>query len=158
MGSILSTLTCARIYTGTVLLHLFAAALGHRASPNEPCKRASALHIPVPSPFPELMEFIDEAADSYHLDLFNCLPPSSMPVESVSQPNTPGSVAGPKSQKGGEGMKQALQHYKEKFPQIEAILIGTRRTDPHGGMRIYPLLVCATFDIAYSQIDIPQPY
>ncbi|THH29496.1 hypothetical protein EUX98_g4693 [Antrodiella citrinella] len=29
-------------------------------------------------------------------------------------------------------MKSALQHYKDKFPHIQAILIGTRRTDPHG--------------------------
>lgn len=35
--------------------------------------------------------------------------------------------------KGGEGMLQALQTYKERFPHISAILIGTRRTDPHGG-------------------------
>ena len=81
------------------------------------------------------MEFIDEAADTYHLDLYHCFPPPSLPVESVTQPSTPGSGAGPKSksQKGGEGMKAALEHYKQKFPQIEAILIGTRRTDPHGG-------------------------
>ena len=30
-------------------------------------------------------------------------------------------------------MKHALAVYKERFPHIEAILIGTRRTDPHGG-------------------------
>ena len=35
--------------------------------------------------------------------------------------------------KGAEGMKQALQIYKETFPKISAILIGTRRSDPHGG-------------------------
>jgi len=116
----------------TVLLHLFAASLGHRAPPNGPCKRVSALHIPVPSPFPELMSFIDEVAQSYHLDISHCVAPPSLPVESVSHPNTPGAAPGAKSQKGGEGMKLALQHYKEKNPHIEAILIGTRRTDPHG--------------------------
>lgn len=118
---------------GTVLLDLFAAALGHRAPPDGPCKRVSGVHIPVPSPFPDLVAFIDEAANNYHLDLFDCPAPPSLPVESVSQPNTPGSVLSPKPQKGGEGMKQALEDYKEKFPEIEAILIGTRRTDPHGG-------------------------
>ena len=30
-------------------------------------------------------------------------------------------------------MKAALAVYKERFPHIEAIVIGTRRTDPHGG-------------------------
>jgi hypothetical protein len=35
--------------------------------------------------------------------------------------------------KGGEGMRLALQTYKDSHPEIKAILIGTRRTDPHGG-------------------------
>lgn len=35
--------------------------------------------------------------------------------------------------RGGEGMRRALELYKEKYPHIEAILIGTRRSDPHGG-------------------------
>jgi len=34
--------------------------------------------------------------------------------------------------KGAEGMREALENYKNKFPHINAILIGTRRTDPHG--------------------------
>ncbi|TRM67050.1 hypothetical protein BD626DRAFT_627485 [Schizophyllum amplum] len=34
--------------------------------------------------------------------------------------------------KGAEGMKHALQTYKDTFPRIGAILIGTRRSDPHG--------------------------
>lgn len=47
--------------------------------------------------------------------------------------------------KGGEGMKNALAVYKEKFPNIEAILIGTRRTDPHGGKFRPSLLVLIGF-------------
>ncbi|KAF5348010.1 hypothetical protein D9758_010010 [Tetrapyrgos nigripes] len=35
--------------------------------------------------------------------------------------------------KGGEAMRQALQIYKDKHPNITGILIGTRRNDPHGG-------------------------
>lgn len=35
--------------------------------------------------------------------------------------------------RGGEGMRQALERYKTEFPHIEAILVGTRRSDPHGG-------------------------
>ncbi|GAW09588.1 adenine nucleotide alpha hydrolases-like protein [Lentinula edodes] len=34
--------------------------------------------------------------------------------------------------KGGEGMRQALEMYKAQLPHINGILIGTRRTDPHG--------------------------
>ena len=36
-------------------------------------------------------------------------------------------------EKGGDGMKYALKVYKSEFPEIEAILVGTRRGDPHGG-------------------------
>ena len=38
--------------------------------------------------------------------------------------------------KGGEGMRKALEIYKSKFPEITAILVGTRRGDPHGGKQI----------------------
>jgi FAD synthetase len=34
--------------------------------------------------------------------------------------------------KGEGGMREALQLYKDHFPRITAILVGTRRTDPHG--------------------------
>jgi hypothetical protein len=30
-------------------------------------------------------------------------------------------------------MREALELYRARFPTVEAILIGTRRTDPHGG-------------------------
>ena len=30
-------------------------------------------------------------------------------------------------------MKRGLEVYKVKYPNIEAILVGTRRGDPHGG-------------------------
>ena len=123
--------------TGTVLLHLVSASLGRRASSQPGSKPLSSVYIPVPSPFPELESFIDDAAAVYRLDLFHCPPPAdhSFPVESVP---TPGAQAAPvaeqpKHVKGGEGMRLALELYKNRFPQIEAILIGTRRGDPHGG-------------------------
>jgi len=124
----------------TVLLHLIAAAMGHRTSKDQPCKPIPALYIPVPSPFPSLELFIYEAAKTYSLNLFHCLPPpeGNQQVESVTEPSSPASYMVPlpghvpAKAKGGEGMKGALAIYKERFPHIEAILIGTRRTDPHG--------------------------
>ncbi|KAI0718546.1 hypothetical protein C8T65DRAFT_693694 [Cerioporus squamosus] len=126
----------------TVLLHLVAASIGRRtstststSSSSSPPKPLAAVYIPVPSPFPQLEAFIDEAASAYHLDLFHCPPPADpLPVESVP---TPGAAAAPvlerpKHVKGGEGMRLALEMYKARFPQVEAILIGTRRSDPHG--------------------------
>lgn len=132
----------------TVLLHLLAAVVGRRLREGQPCKPIPSLYIPVLSPFPELEVFIYECAKAYSLDLYRCEPPSegSQQVESVTEPNSPEApfstlpehkqkllMAGYKARaKGGEGMKAALQIYKDQHPHIEAIVIGTRRTDPHG--------------------------
>lgn len=124
----------------TVLLHLFAASLGRRGATSRPIP---AVCIPVPSPFPQLEAFIDEAAKAYSLDLFHCpLPEPEQPVETVTAPATPSpstpngnsrGYVGPRMKaKGGEGMKQALEIYKARFSHVDAILIGTRRGDPHG--------------------------
>ncbi|KAG8216065.1 hypothetical protein J3R82DRAFT_8065 [Butyriboletus roseoflavus] len=134
----------------TVLLHLYAAAFARRTLSAKPIP---AVYVPVPSPFPELEEFIKELARAYDLDLFTCSAESEvpLPVESV----TPG-VATPDAReqsedgvgrtgfswpvgkaRGGEGMRRALHSYKEKYQQIEAILVGTRRSDPHGATLTY---------------------
>lgn len=109
----------------TVLLHLYAAVLSKR----EVKTRIRAVYIPLPSPYEELESFIQESVVRYNLDLFHCLPTMStsgdqLPVESVK--------GGGQRYRGGEGMRKALEVYKEKFPQVEGILMGTRRTDPDG--------------------------
>lgn len=129
-----------------MLLHLYAATLARRTPLS--AKPIPAVYIPVPSPFTELEDFIRQSARAYNLDLFICFSESDvrLPVESV----TPGTTTpDPRKQsegvghvgflrpvgnaRGGEGMRRALHVYKEKYPQIEAILVGTRRSDPHGG-------------------------
>jgi FAD synthetase len=89
--------------------------------------------------------FIDESAVRYGLDVFRCAPPDELPVESVSKGATPSATsAGMEGfpdqserpvgkARGGEGMRQALELYKTTHPFIDAILVGTRRGDPHGG-------------------------
>ncbi|TFY58475.1 hypothetical protein EVJ58_g6397 [Rhodofomes roseus] len=124
----------------TVLLHLLAASLGQRGSLAS--RPIPAVYIPVPSPFPQLEVFNLETAKQYNLDLFHCpVDEPELPVETVAGPATPGPaatngvIAGAGTTlkaKGGEGMKRALEVYKEQFPHIDAILIGTRRSDPHG--------------------------
>ncbi|KAK7461019.1 3'-phosphoadenosine 5'-phosphosulfate sulfotransferase [Stygiomarasmius scandens] len=131
----------------TVLLHLFAGALGRRRQSSEYDKPIPSLYISMPSPFPVLEEFIEQAAKDYNLDLFHCRPPEPDTVESVVTPapvtasngadyvNTVPQLPHPKAvgkSKGGEGMRQALQIYKDQHPNITGILIGTRRSDPHG--------------------------
>jgi len=115
------------------------------------------LYIPVPSPFPVLETFIAETATKYNLDLFLCQPPDEY-VENVPTASIPALPAtlvngdgvgvdylntqGKKPRtagkaKGAESMRRALEIYKTGFPCISAILVGMRRTDPHGGMNLF---------------------
>lgn len=120
--------------TGTVLLHLYAAALYRRFQ-----KRTviPSLYIPLPSPFSELESFIHESIKTYDLSLFHCLPTKTkegvqLAVETVMTPAS--GIPSQPNKGGGEGMKKALETYKNKFPHVKGILIGTRRTDPYCGM------------------------
>jgi len=114
----------------TVLLYLYVGALSRRLPPSSPLS-VPAMYIPCPSPFHELESFIREAAVSYNLDLF-CT--SQVPLAESTTPfvSSPPHGEPPKRSGGGEIMRRALAVYKEAFPHVEAILIGTRRTDPHG--------------------------
>lgn len=123
------------------MLHLFAGALARRQPLNEPLRPIPAIYISVPSPFPVLEDFIEEDAKAYNLDLFTVRPPDEiLPV----LPEAISALAGTSQQqepttnkgKGVDGMKKALEVYKNTFPNISAILIGTRRSDPHGGMLV----------------------
>ncbi|KAF5384311.1 hypothetical protein D9615_003387 [Tricholomella constricta] len=121
----------------TVLLHLYAGALANRLTPGQPMKPIPAIYIPVPSPFPVLETFIEDMATTYNLDLFRCFSPSEQVESVVTPPNLPAKdyLERPRAvgkAKGAEGMRQALEAYKRKFPHISAVLLGTRRSDPHG--------------------------
>lgn len=135
----------------TVLLHLYAAVLTRKVSSTH--KPISAFYIPVSSPFATLEEFVKIAAQDYLLDIFTCNLSSDiqLPVESVTPGvSTPTSLKGSDgyigdrlqtrpvgTARGGEGMRRALELYKLRFPAIQAILVGTRRTDPHGATLSY---------------------
>ncbi|KAI3603106.1 fad synthetase [Moniliophthora roreri] len=127
----------------TVLLHLFVGALGKRRPAGVLKTPIPAIYIAVPSPFSVLEEFIEDAAEEYNLDLFLVRPPEEDTIETIVTPNVPkvngkdyvSQLPQPKAvgkAKGGEGMRQALEIYKDRFPHIQGILIGTRKTDPHG--------------------------
>jgi hypothetical protein len=111
------------VHPGTVLLHLYAAALAKRTiSPSIP-----ALYIPVLSPFPALEAFIIHAARLYKLPVLTCTPPSA--ATTSAEAVTPDGEAST----DGTNMRKALELYRVHCPLVKAILIGTRRTDPHGG-------------------------
>ena len=114
-----------------MLLHLVAASIGHRTTSSSR-KPLSALYIPVASPFPELEVFIEDAARAYSLDLFHC-PHSDGAVCALGPPGER-----PKQERLPMSMRHALELYKARFPGVEAIVIGTRRTDPHGGESVFP--------------------
>ncbi|KAM0788089.1 hypothetical protein ACM66B_001258 [Microbotryomycetes sp. NB124-2] len=145
----------------TVLVHLLAAVALKRAvsqsvfeatatqhapssSPTPPLPKLSSVYVRCLSPFPQVESFVKESSDWYNLEL-----------EAVEG-----------------GMKTALQEYLDKIQQrrthqgrtdkIDAVLVGTRRNDPHGAqltpfdptdkgwpefMRVHPIL-----DWSYAQI------
>ncbi|KAF8579977.1 adenine nucleotide alpha hydrolases-like protein [Ramaria rubella] len=122
----------------TVLLHLYAAALHHRRqttprqteaapttnglkpTPISPAYSIPSIYIAPPSPFDELEAFISACEQRYHLSLFRTTTPPTASTD-----------------KGGDSMKHALETYKTQFPDIEAIFVGVRRGDPHGGKLAY---------------------
>lgn len=138
---------------GTVLLHLFAGALANRRG-SAATKLIPALYIPVPSSFPALETFIAECIDAYNLDLFHCaLDPEDsavvgegdgyeMPLcdalrKRIRLPSA--SAERPMVAGKGAGMRKALELYKAEHPSVSAILMGTRKGDPHGGQYHLPI-------------------
>uniref|UniRef100_A0A8B9J325 FAD synthase n=1 Tax=Amazona collaria TaxID=241587 RepID=A0A8B9J325_9PSIT len=85
----------------TALLHLVHAAVERRYPARQ--EKLQVLYIRIVSPFPEMEQFIQATVQRYKVQLCT--------VE--------GSI------------REALVHLKEQQPQIEAVLMGTRRTDPY---------------------------
>ncbi|TKS82086.1 FAD synthase [Collichthys lucidus] len=85
----------------TALLHLYYAALKRRYPDGK--DRLKALYIRIVSPFPEMERFLQDTIKRYDLDLF--------------------SVEG--------SIRQALSEVQERRPELKAVLMGTRRSDPY---------------------------
>ncbi|XP_067395312.1 FAD synthase [Emydura macquarii macquarii] len=85
----------------TALLHLFHAAVQRRVPERE--EKLQVLYIRIVSPFPEMEQFIQATTQRYNLRLCT--------VEGHIQ--------------------QALADLKAQHPQLQAVLMGTRRTDPY---------------------------
>ena len=88
-----------------VLLHLFAAVYYKHFQDSNEIYNIQTVYIKHPNPFPEVEGFVKECIDQYGLDLIT--------------------IEGP--------MKSALAKYLEQRPSVQAILVGVRRIDPHGG-------------------------
>ncbi|XP_063802719.1 FAD synthase isoform X2 [Pseudophryne corroboree] len=85
----------------TALLHLFHAAVQRRYQEHH--EKLQALYIRIVSPFPEMEQFTQDTIKHYSLQIYT--------------------IQG--------DIKQALMDLKAEQPQLEAILMGTRRTDPY---------------------------
>lgn len=85
----------------TALLHLYYAALKRRYPDGK--DRLKALYIRIVSPFPEMERFLQDTIKRYDLELF--------------------SVEG--------SIRQALSDVQERRPELKAVLMGTRRSDPY---------------------------
>ncbi|TVY35195.1 putative FAD synthase, partial [Lachnellula occidentalis] len=86
-----------------VLLILLLASLANHPASSLPAKLQS-VYIISPFPFAEVDEFVDGSIDTYNLDLARYTLP----------------------------MKEAFRVYLAEHESVKAILVGTRRTDPHG--------------------------
>lgn len=91
-----------------VLLILFLAALA-RHTPKDQSNLPKALqsvYIISPHPFAAVDTFVDSSVSTYSLDLARYAKP----------------------------MKEAFKQYLQEKPNVKAIFVGTRRTDPHGAL------------------------
>ncbi|KAG0349179.1 3'-phosphoadenosine 5'-phosphosulfate sulfotransferase [Podila humilis] len=136
----------------TVILHLFVAVLHKKMYGSEETDVHLQRQHPIPSiyvthknPFGQVERFVDDEVERYNLDLTR--------------------IPGP--------MKKALEDYNTlKGDTVKAIMVGTRRDDPHGGplkpftpcdpswppfMRIHPILDWTYHDIwsFLRAIDVP---
>ncbi|KAL8796569.1 MAG: hypothetical protein Q9182_007346 [Xanthomendoza sp. 2 TL-2023] len=109
-----------------VLLILYLSLLStHPSLPSA----LPAIYIPPTHPFDSVTSFTLSSAREYRLQL-DIHSPDEHPHAAGEGKERSGEGKGARG--GGGGMKEAFATYLAKNPKVEAIFVGTRRTDPHG--------------------------
>ena len=129
-------------------------------------KSIPSIYAKAPDPFPEVSEFVDYSSKLYHLDLTHILTnpgprrkekshSNPTPSSTTSSPEASSTTRSTKTEKPIISFRDAFALYLSSHPQVKAIFVGTRRTDPHGGhlthfdptdhnwpdfMRIHPMI------------------
>ncbi|KAF7846381.1 hypothetical protein BT93_L4480 [Corymbia citriodora subsp. variegata] len=91
-----------------------------------------SVYVKSPDPFPQVTDFVETSSKQYHLDLVGIATnPGTSPTLSKARshadpPNTD-------NQPEKVTFRDAFEIYLKSHPQVKAIFVGTRRTDPHGG-------------------------
>ncbi|ETI20801.1 hypothetical protein G647_07143 [Cladophialophora carrionii CBS 160.54] len=106
-----------------------------------------SIYAKPPDPFPAVSEFVEYSSKLYHLDLTHIStnpgprkkershsnpPLSSSPISTSSTTLPASSPAAPPSDRPIVSFRDAFALYLSSHPQVKAIFVGTRRTDPHG--------------------------
>ena len=132
-----------------VLLILYLAALHthftrptNRRKDDDPFPTSiPSIYAKPPDPFPAVTTFVESSSEAYHLDLThistNPGPRLTTQLKSHSSPPSPSNpLHNPPSTTSSRPIvtfRDAFALYLSQHPDIRAIFVGTRRTDPHGG-------------------------
>ena len=96
-----------------------------------PLSNISGVLISQEAVFPSIQTFIDYGVDRYHLDMYESLPSDGKQTS----------------------MADAFQTYLDLYPNIQAIIIGVRNTDPYGDT----LKLIQSTDSGWPLFDRVQP-
>jgi FAD synthetase len=106
-------------------------------------KSIPSIYAKPPDPFPAVTNFVDYSSQLYHLDLKHISTNPGPNKTQRSHSNPPLTHPPPKFDdleldhdlpvKPIVSFRDAFALYLAKNPQVKAIFVGTRRTDPHGG-------------------------
>ena len=97
-------------------------------------KTIPSIYAKPPDPFPAVTAFVDTSSAEYHLDLVHIStnPGTSPTPEKARSHTSPPAYINSDENSKIVTFRDAFALYLSSHPQVKAIFVGTRRTDPHG--------------------------